>query len=327
MKRRDFITFLSGVLAWPIAPRVAEAQRRARFVVGFLGPQGPGFGHFLDDIASGLRQLGYQQDRDYVFEERYAEGEMARLPTLAEDLVRMKPDVIVAPTTIAALAARKATGYIPIVGVSLADPVGVGLVLSEAHPGTNVTGIRSWVEGLGGKQVSIALDLLPGAKKIGVLSNRDNAYGAVISEEIITGASKTGIATTLCEVQGTESIAPAFERFRDQQVDIVIAVPDSRFLSEGSRIAEWAFKVNLPTLFSYRENVEKGGCLSCGVDVQQNFRRAAYFVDRILRGDNPSDLPIEFPTRLELVMNMKAMRALSLAIPPTLLARADRVIE
>jgi len=326
MRRREFLGFL-GAAAWPLAARIARAQQRSRFVIGFLGPQVSGFGNYLDEVASGLGQYGYKQGRDYVFEERYAEGEMARLPALAEDLVRVKPNVIVAPITPAALAARKATSLIPIVGVSLADPVGIGLVLSEAHPGTNVTGIRSWAEGLGGKQVSVALDLLPGTKKIGLLSNVDNPYGALIAAEVMTAASKAGLAATPFEVRGAEPIAPAFKRFREQQVDVVIVGADSRFLFEGSRIAELALQVNLPTLFSFRENVEIGGCLSYGIDVQQNFRRAAYFVDRILRGDKPSDLPIEFPTKLELVVNMKTMRALSLTVPPTLLARADKVIE
>jgi putative ABC transport system substrate-binding protein len=252
---------------------------------------------------------------------------MARLPAMAEDLVRLKPNVIIAPITVAALAARKATTDIPIVGVSLADPVGIGLVLSEARPGTNVTGIRSWVEGLGGKQVSIALELLPKTKKIGLLSNIDSPSGTLISTEIKAAAGKVDLAVTTFEVQGAEPIAPAFERFREQQVDIVIVVSDSRFLFDASQIAELALKLDLPTLFGLRGNVQNGGCLSYGIDVHQNFRRAAYFVDRILRGEKPSDLPIEFPTKLELVMNMKAMRRLGLTVPPTLLARADEVIE
>src|SRR3954452_14885474 len=151
MKRRAFVGLLCGAAAWQIAASAATAQQRPRLIVGFLGPQSLGFGHFLDEVAAGLRQIGYQQGQDYVFEERYADGEMSRLPALAEDLVRVKPNVIIVPNSVAALAARKATSDIPIVGVSLADPVGFGLVLSEAHPGTNVTGIRSWVEGLGGK--------------------------------------------------------------------------------------------------------------------------------------------------------------------------------
>lgn len=327
MRRREFIGLLGGAAGWPLASCIAEAQQRSRFVIGFLGPQVRGFGDYRDDVASGLRQFGYQEARDYVFEERYAEGDMARLPALAEDLVRSKPNVIVAPVTVAALAARKATSEIPIVGVSLADPVSVGLVLSEAHPGTNVTGIRSWVEGLGGKQVSIALDLFPSLKKIGLLSNIENPYGALISAEVVTAASKANLAVMPFEVQSAEPIAPVFERFREQRVELVIVVADSRFLFEASRIAEWALKAALPTLFSYRENVENGGCLSYGMDLHENFRRAAYFVDRILRGDKPSELPIEFPTKLELVVNMKTMKALGLTVPPTLLVRADKVIE
>jgi putative ABC transport system substrate-binding protein len=326
MRRREFLGFL-GAAAWPLATPIARAQRRARFVIGFLGPQGRGFGHFLDELASGLRQFGYQQGQDYVFEERYAEGQVTRLPALAEDLVRFKPNVIIAPVTVAAMVARKATTDIPIVGVALADPVGIGLVRSEARPGTNVTGILSWVEGLGGKQVSIALELLPGVKKIGLLSSMDSPSGTLISAEIKAAASKADLAVTTFEVQGAEPIAPAFERFREQEVAIVIVVGDSRFSFDAFRIAAWALKLNLPTLFSFRENVEGGGCLSYGIDVHQNFRRAAYFVDRILHGGKPSDLPIEFPTKLELVMNMKTMRTLGLTVPPTLLARADEVIE
>jgi putative ABC transport system substrate-binding protein len=327
MKRRQFVGLLGGAAAWPVTARIAAAQQRSRFTVGFLGPQVRGFGRYLDDVASGLRQFGYQQGRDYVFEERYAEGEMARLPALAEDLVRFKPNVIIVPTTVSAIVASKATAEIPIVGVSLADPVSMGLVLSEARPGTNVTGIRSWMEGLGGKQVGIALELLPGIKKIGFLSNTDNPYGSVISAEVMTAASKADLVLTAFEVQRSEPISPAFERFREQQVDIAIVVADSRFLLEAPRIAEWALKTNLATLFSFRENVESGGCLSYGVDTHQNFRRAAYFIDRILRGEKPSNLPIEFPTKLELVMNMKTMRTLGLTVPPNLLARADDVIE
>ncbi len=161
-----------------------------------------------------------------MFAEQYAEGVMARLPALAEDLVRLKPNVIIAPITVAALAARKATTDIPIVGVALADPVGIGLVRSEARPGTNVTGIRSWVEGLGGKQVSIVLELLPGVKKIGLLSSIDSPSGTLISTEIKAAASKVDLAVTTFEVQGAEPIAPAFERFREQQVGIVIVVGD-----------------------------------------------------------------------------------------------------
>ncbi len=203
----------------------------------------------------------------------------------------------------------------------------MGLVLSEARPGTNVTGIRTWVEGLGGKQVSIALELLPGIKKIGFLSNIDNPYGSVISAEVMTAASKADLVVTPFEVQRGEPIPPALERFREQRVAIVMVVADSRFLFDASHIAAWAVKLNLPTLFSYRENVESGGCLSYGVDVHQNFRRAAYFVDRIFRCEKPSDLLIEFPTKLELVINLKTMRTLGLTVPPTLLARADDVIE
>jgi putative ABC transport system substrate-binding protein len=326
MRRREFLGFL-GAAAWPLAAPIARAQQRSRFIIGFLGPQSPGFGHFLDEVASGLREFGYQQGQDYVFAERYAHGDMARLPTLAEDLVRLKPNVVIAPITIAALAARKATTDIPIVGVALADPVGIGLVRSEARPGTNVTGIRSWVEGLGGKQVSIALELLPGVKKIGLLSNIDSPSGTLISTEIKAAASKAALEVTTFEVQGAEPIAPAFERFRQQQVAIVIVVGDSRFVFDASHIAAWALRLNLPTLFNLRQNVESGGCLSYGIDVHQSYRRAAYFVDRILRGEKASDLPIEFPTKLELVMNMKAMRTLGLTMPPSLLARADEVIE
>jgi putative ABC transport system substrate-binding protein len=274
-----------------------------------------------------MRDLGYLESRDYGFEDRYADGDVSRLPSLAEELVRLKPDVIVATTTPGAVAAKQATATIPIVGVNLTDPVGFGLVTSEARPGTNVTGILYRLEGLTEKQVELALDLVPGTSKIGILVDVTNPSNELQRHEVEAAAGKAGVSITAVDVRTVDEIAAAIQTFVRERARIVIVLATPMFLNARRRIASFALASRLPTVFNFREHVEDGGLISYGIDVRQNNRRAAYFVDRILKGEKPGDLPIEFPTKVELVVNATTAKAIGITIPPTLLALADEVIE
>jgi putative ABC transport system substrate-binding protein len=235
--------------------------------------------------------------------------------------------VIVAATTPGALAAKGATGSIPIVGVNLTDPVGFGLVVSEARPGGSVTGILYWLEGLTGKQMEIAFDIMPGANKMGILVDATNPSNELQRRELEAAARKSGMNITTVDVRTVDEIGDAIQTFVRERASIVVVLGAALFVNARRRIAAFALASRLPTVFNFREHVEDGGLISYGVDLRQNFRRAAYFVDRILKGAKPADLPIEFPTKVELVVNATTAKAIGVAIPPALLARADEVIE
>ena len=244
-----------------------------------------------------------------------------------EELVRLKPDAIVAATTPGALAAKQATAGIPIVGVNLTDPVGFGLVTSEARPGTNVTGVLYRLEGMAGKQVELALDLMPGTSKMGVLVDVTNPSNMLQLREVEAAAGKSAVSIAPVNIRTADEISAAIQAFVRERASIVIVLAAAMFVNARRQIATFALASHLPTIYSFREHVEDGGLISYGVDLRQNFRRAAYFVDKILKGAKPADLPIEFPTKVELVVNVTTAKAIGLTIPPTLLGRADEVIE
>jgi putative tryptophan/tyrosine transport system substrate-binding protein len=326
MRRREFITLLGGAAAWPIA---AEAQVTSSTpLIGFLGPGSKTTsGRFYDGFFEGMRELGYQLGRDYRFEDRYADGDPGRLPSLAKELVLLKPSVVVTGTSTGALAAKQATNNIPIVAVTLTDPVGMGLVASEAHPNTNVTGTLIRLAGMTGKQLEIGLDLVPGAKKVGILTNPKNPANTVQQKELKSVASTQGVNFTIIQVSNSDDLASAFQEFGREHIDIVLVMADATFVAARRLIATLALVARLPTVFNLREHVEAGGLVSYGTDLRENFRRAAYFVDRILKGDKPADLPIEFLPKVELVINLTTAKALGLSVPQMLLATADEVIE
>jgi putative ABC transport system substrate-binding protein len=274
-----------------------------------------------------MQDFGYVEGRDYEVENRYADSDASRLPLLAEELVRLKPDVIVASTTNGALATKQATASIPIVGVNLTNPVGFGLIVSEAHPGTNVTGILFRLEGLTAKQVEIALDLMPGASNMGILVDVDNPANMLQRREVESAAGKLGVSITAADVRTVEEAGAAIQTLVRERASIVVVLASAMLLNARRQIASFALASRLPTVFNFREHVEDGGLISYGIDLRQNYRRGAYFVDRIPKGERPGDLPIEFPTKVELVVNATTARAIGLTIPPTLLARADEVIE
>jgi putative ABC transport system substrate-binding protein len=274
-----------------------------------------------------MRELGYLEGRDYGFEDRYGDGDAPRLPLLAEELVKLKPDVIVAATTPGAMAAKQATANIPIVGVNLTDPVDFGLVASEARPGTNVTGVLFRLKGMAEKQVEIALDLMPGASKIGILVDVNNPSNMLQRREVEAAAEKSAVNITAVDVRTADEIGAAIQTLVHERASIVIVLGAAVFVNARRRIAAFALASRLPTVYNFREHVEDGGLISYGVDLRQNFRRGAYFVDRILKGAKPGDLPVEFPTKVELVVNVTTAKAIGVTVPPTLFARADEVIE
>ena len=327
MRRRDFVALLGGVAtAWPLGTWAQTPSKRP--LIGFLAPASKATSErFHDGFPQGMRELGYLEARDYTLEARYADGDVSRLPLLAKELVRLEPSLIVAGAAPAALASKQATTSIPIVGVNVNDPIGIGLVTNEARPGTNVTGIRVQVEGLTGKQIEIAREVLPSATKIGVLRNPDNATDLGQWREAELAAAKVGVTLMPVEVRAGDEIGGAFQRFVGERADIVVIFTDPMLTGLRRQIGAFALVSRLPTVSVFREHVEDGGMISYGVDLRRNYHRAAAYVDKILKGARAGDLPIEFPTKLDLVINLATARALGLAIPPTLLTRADEVIE
>jgi putative ABC transport system substrate-binding protein len=327
IRRREFIKLLGGAAAsWP-SNGLAQSLPKRPLIALLAGSSKAAGARYYSGFTLGMRELGYLEGRDYGFEDRYADGDGSRLTVLAEELVRLQPDVIVAATTPGALAAKGAAGGIPIVGVNLTDPVGFGLVVSEARPGGSVTGILYWLEGLSGKQMEIALDLVPGAHKVGLLVDATNPSNELQRRELEAAAAKSGMNIATVDVRTADDIGDAIQTFVRERASIVIVLGSALFVNARRRIAAFALASRLPTVFNFREHVEDGGLISYGVDLRQNFRRAAYFVDRILKGAKPADLPIEFPTRVELVVNATTAKAIDVAIPSALLARADEVIE
>jgi putative tryptophan/tyrosine transport system substrate-binding protein len=326
MQRREFISGLGSAAAWPV---VAQAQiQPKRPLIAFLGSASKASGaRYYSGLPQGLKERGYVEGRDYLFEDRYADGVFSRLPSLAEDLVRLNPAVIVTSNTAAALAARQVTSSIAIVCSAMTDPINSGLIASEAEPGANVTGVLLRLDGLTGKQLELVRDLIPAAVNIGVLANADNPTNAVQRRDAELAAPKLGMKLVLIEVRAAEQIGPAFTTFFRQRVDFVLVLIDAMFTTLRRQIAAFALVSRLPTVFGQAEYVEDGGLMSYGVNQYESNRRAAYFVDRILKGDKPGDLPVEFPTKLELIINLASMKALGVIAPASILSRADEVIE
>ena len=235
--------------------------------------------------------------------------------------------MVVVSNTAAALATRQATSRIPIVVGTATDPVGVGLAASEAHPGGNVTGILFRLDGLTGKQLEFALEFVPGAMRIGVLTNVDNPSNVVQRRDAELAAQKLGMTPVVVEVRSSGDIDSAFQTLVRERADIVVVLNDALFVTAHRQIAAFALALHLPTVFGLRQHVEDGGLMSYGIDQLESFRRAAYYVDRILKGDKPGELPMEFPTKLNLVINAATAKALRIAVPPKLFAFAAEVIE
>jgi putative ABC transport system substrate-binding protein len=326
MQRREFITLLGGAVAWPDVVFAQRTERVARIGCLVSGSQ-DSHGQFVNAFRQALGQLGYVEGRDFMLDLRWAEGRVERLPALADELARLAPDVVVTAIAAAAIAAKQAMPTIPIVSASLSDPIGLGLVASHNRPGGNVTGILITVDGLVGKQLELAREIVPGASRIGMLVNMRNPSNAVQRRDAEAAAPALGIDLVPVDVRSPEDVDAAFQTLTRERSAFVLVLADLIFVTGRRRIAEMAIAARLPTMYGLREFAEAGGLVSYGIDVRENWRRAAYFVDRILKGEKPADLPVELPTKFELVINLKTAKALGLTVPPALLARADEVIE
>ena len=320
MRRRDFIkVFGGGAVAWPLAPRAQDARKPA--LIGYLTPLplNPSF-------VRGLRELGYVEGRDFKIEYRNSRAP-GLLPALAEELVRLKPDVILAGGLDTVVALRNATQTIPIVSPTFADAVHIGLIASEARPGGNVTGIEPYVAGLPAKEMELAREIVPGASEVGLLTNLSDPKAAPQARELEAAGRKLEVDVTSSDANRPEEIESALQVLASRRVGVVIVLQSSLLLSNSQQIAALALAKRLPTIYGYREHVIAGGLASYGVDLKWCWHRAASFVDKILHGARPGDLPVEFPTKMLLAINLKTAKALGLDVPPTLLGRADEAIE
>jgi len=327
MRRRDFISGISGsAIAWPLAARAQTASKRP--LIGYLetGRQTTVKTRNAAFIA-GMREFGYAAGENLDIVYRFADNDYTRLSGLAQEMVELHPAVIVAAVTTATVAAAKATRTVPIVSAILNDPIREGLIASYAHPGGNVTGIMGTIEGLPGKMLEVTLELLPRVERIGFLINPENVATRAQLREIEVAAKAKGLAVDNREVRSADDFTAAFDAFAKDGVGAVLVLSDTVLISAAPRIAELALAARIPTIAAQSEEVHAGELVSYGTSAIANTRRAAYFVDKILKGDRPSDLPVEFPTKLELAINLKTARALGIAVPPALLARADEVIE
>jgi ABC-type uncharacterized transport system substrate-binding protein len=322
LKRREFITLLGGAAAaWPLA---ASAQQSA--LIGFLNAgAATTLKREIDAFRDGLRNLGHIEGHNVRFEYRFADGYLDRLPTLAAELVRLNPNVIVSSPVPANLAIAKATSTIPIVMASGADPVGFGLVKSLSHPGGNVTGLTNFAEELASKQIDLMRELLPGLARLAALVNVVNPLHVPQWRETQAAAAQAAIALVPFELRSPDQLEEAFARFARERADALLVPPDVTFTTHRRRIINLALDARLPTIFFLRH--AEDGLMSYGTNQVENYRRAATYVDKILKGAKPLDLPIERPTKIELIINLTTAKALGLEVPPTLLARADEVIE
>ena len=332
MDRRAFLAGTGAVLL--AAPFAAEAQQPMKVPrVGYLSMvshSDPTFEPLRDVFKQGLREHGYIEGQTITIEWRFADGSRARLPDLAAELVRLKVDLIVAETTPATRAAKEATTTIPIVFNPIADPVREGFVASLARPGGNITGLTQMSPELGGKRLELFKGAVPGLTRAGILSDPGvfgEATVKIMLEETAAAARASGVQLQHLEVQGPNDIDRTFAVMSRQKVGGLIVLPSPMFFSEQRRIVNLAAKNRLPAMFFLRGFVEAGGLMSYGPNFPDLWRRMAAFVDKILKGAKPADLPVEQPTKFELVINLKTAKALGLTIPPSLLGRADEVIQ
>ena len=333
MVLRPTITRLTTVVALLllVAPLAAASpQARKVYRIGLLFPNTPALVARSPRVAAfvqGLQDFGWVEGQNVTFERRFAEEQLGRLPELAADLVRLKVDVIVAAAAPSARAAKDATSTIPIVMLDPGDPVGSGLVGSLARPGGNLTGVTSIAPDLTGKRLALLKEAVPGITRVAVLFNAAIPPAEVAMKEVQAAGRTLGLHIQSAPVQGPKGLDEAFGAISQEQANGLIVFPDPLTFSNQEAITNFAVKNRIPGLFGAKEFVEAGGLMSYGPSYPSMFRRGAHYVDRILRGAKPGDLPVEQPTQFELVINSKTAKALGLTIPQSLLVRADRIVE
>jgi putative ABC transport system substrate-binding protein len=332
VRRRELITLLGGAAAASCVSRpvAARAQQPGMPVIGLLhSASAAAFAAALAAFRKGLSEAGYVEGQNVAIEHRWAEGQNDRLPTLAAELVRRRVAVIVTPgSTAATLAAKAATATIPIVFIIGADPVKIGLVASLARPGGNATGINDFGVEIGAKRLGLLHELLPGAARFGVLVNPDNPF---ITESFVTelqaAASAIGRQIEVVTASTNGNIDTAFATLARKRADAFLISPDALFVTRRVQLITLAVRHALPALYHRRELVEAGGLMSYGSDLADQFRQTGVYAGRILRGEKPAEMPVQLPTRFELVINLQTAKTIGIEIPATLLAQADEVIE
>jgi ABC-type uncharacterized transport system substrate-binding protein len=331
MKRREFITLIGGAAATQVirpgpVPAATPAKRPVIGVPIMYNSPKAGERFFAGYFMKGLQSRGYVVDRDLDIQVRIAD-DWDQWPRVVEEVVQLKPDIIYALATLEAVGARKATSTIPIVCSALADAVRLGLIASEARPGGNVTGIMPYVAGLPAKQIDLAREIVPGASTVGLLTNLKDPKAPAQVPDLNAACKAAGLKTIAVDVNRLEDIANGFRELANKRVDVVIVLATDLFVAFTPEVAAAGLAVKLPTVCEYREHVIDGALISYGVDLSWCFQRAGYFIDKILHGAAPGDLPIEFPTHFPLTVNLKTAKELGLTVPPSVLSRADEVIE
>jgi putative ABC transport system substrate-binding protein len=328
MRRREFITLFGGAAL--LVPRVARAQRSANMSrIGYLGSSSPALEpHYVEAFRQKLRDLGHVDGENVVIEYRWAEGQDERLPRLAAELVALKPDIIVTTGTPGALAAMQATKTIPIVMASSADPVAAGLVASLARPGGNVTGFTIRGPELEGKRLELLKEVVPQLARVAVIWNPNNPAIAAYFETTRNAGRALRISLDpVAEVRRADELDRAFSAIANARPHALAVLADRSLLAHRERIVEFAAINRLPAMYPYREYVDAGGLISFAPSNIELFRGAASYADKILKGAKPGDLPVQEPTKFELIVNLKTAKVLGLDVPPTVLARVDEVIE
>jgi putative tryptophan/tyrosine transport system substrate-binding protein len=332
MRRRQFILGVAAVATDPAgASRVALGQQRDKLrrigVITGGSPYARSTHPYLDGLPDGMRELGYVEGKDFILEWRFADVRYERFPELAAELVDTKVEVIVLTTAAAIRPVQQVTGIPPIVMGYSTDPVGAGLVASLARPGGNITGLASLSDETAPKQLQLLRRLIPNVLRVGLLQNPNNSSSAPDRRATQAAARESAITVVPVEALQAAQIEDAFSTFAQQGVQAVKLTPDALFMVNRRRIAELALARGLPSIFPHREYTEAGGLMSYGESLKDFFHRAARYVDKILKGATPSDLPIEQPTRFDLVINRKTAWALDLSIPPDLYALTDEFVE
>jgi len=326
MRRREFITLLGGAAAaWPLAATAQQVP--APPTIGFLGQSTPVVeSQRLAAFLKRLRELGWIEGRTVAIEYAWGEGSSERFAAIAANFVRLKVDVIVTSGTANVVAAKQATSVIPIVFAVAGDPIANNLVASLARPGSNVTGLSTLAPDLAGKRLELLREAVPGLRRLATIGNIGNSLAVLEMSEVQAAAGRFGLEADTLEIRRVEDIAPAFEALKGR-ADALYVVADPLVNTSRARIHTLAMGARLPAIYNARDHVEAGGLMSYGPNFPELYRRAADFVDRILRGAKPGDIPVEQPTKFDFVINQTTAKALGLTVSPSLLARADEVIE
>ena len=325
MRRREFITLLGGAAAWPLAARAQQAGKLP--TIGFLGQSTrSATSEWTTAFVQRLRELGWIDGRNVTIEYRWGEGLNERFAQIAAEFVRLKVDVIVTGATQPTIAAKQATSVIPIVFAQAGDPVGIGLVASLARPGGNATGQSTQTPDLAGKRLEILREVVPRLRRLAIMGNVGNPVSVLELSEVQAAARTLALEVHTVEIQRAQDIAPAIEALNGRADALYVCI-DPLMTTNRIRINTLSLGARLPTMHGLREYVESGGLMSYGPNFPDLYRRAADYVDKILRGAKAADLPVEQPTKFDLIINLTTAKALGLEVPPTLLARADEVIE